>query len=89
MVVANSSRIIAINTRTISTKTITPIAAPDNGIPTYSDNNIVIVCYGTGITRDARIALVGRASSQWSFQCVPPLYSPNSDFRYLAIQVVN
>ena len=24
------------------------------------------------ITRDARIALVGRASSQWSFQCAPP-----------------
>ena len=23
-------------------------------------------------TRDARIALVGRASSQWSFQCAPP-----------------
>ena len=22
-------------------------------------------------TRDARIALVGRASSQWSFQCAP------------------
>ena len=26
----------------------------------------------TTITRDARIALVGRASSQWSFQCAPP-----------------